>query len=989
RLLPEGRVYNLYGPTETTIWSTIQEVAATQPVTIGRPLKNTQVYVLSPELVPQPVGVPGLLYIGGHGLARGYQNNPELTREKFIDNPFRPGEKMYATGDMARWTREGLLDYLGRTDFQVKIRGYRIEQSEIENLLDAHPAVEKAEVHVQQDAQHEQLLVAYYTAAYPVTSQELRDYLRQQLPEYMIPSLFMPLAQIPLTINGKIDRKSLPEVTGVAAEQQELVEPRDEVEAKLYDIWRNVLRSENMSVRDRFFELGGNSIQIMQLVYEINNGFACSMQFKDFIELQTIEAIAGFIREAIHEERVADLPALIPEPSQLHEPFPLTNVQMAYYLGRSSSFELGGVSTHSYQEVVTRLDILRLNHCLNMLIRRHPALRTIFLPDARQQILADVPEYAIAIRDLQGCDKEEKAAILAKERERMSHAIFRPGQWPLFEIKAFRLNGQESLLCISFDLLIMDAYSLEILGKELQKLYEGAADELDELSLSFRDYMIGYERLKTSSLYLQDKEYWMAKLDDFPLAPEIPLQVQPSHVKHPYFQRKSKRYAKESWQVLKKAAQKHNLTPSAVLCTAYAEVLANWSNQLDFSLNLTLFNRLPLHPDVDKLVGDFTSVALVEVRLHPADTFWEKARKVQQSLMEALAHRHFDGIDLMREISKQRELGNKAVMPIVFTSALFEKEDSVQQATDDEERTSEWESDTSGITQTSQVYLDNQVALLDGNIVINWDYISELFDPVVIDTMFAQYLTRIDTILNDEAEKELPSVSASDRAAIDAYNDTAVDIARKTLHGLFEETAAQTPFAVAIEDGETQITYEALNERANKVASCLRHIGVAPGDLIGVIAKREIATFAYLLGILKSGAAYVPIDPDYPADRVEYIRRHSQCKLVLESDFCERNELEHAAQKYEAAAVQPEQLAYVIYTSGSTGNPKGVMIRHVAACNTIQDINQKFRVAAHDRILGVSSLCFDLSVYDIFGAFAAGATLVLVKDQKDMAQLAD
>ncbi|MDR5002044.1 hybrid non-ribosomal peptide synthetase/type I polyketide synthase [Brevibacillus parabrevis] len=989
RLLPEGRVYNLYGPTETTIWSTIQEVAATQPVTIGRPLKNTQVYVLSPELMPQPVGVPGLLYIGGHGLARGYQNNPELTREKFIDNPFRPGEKMYATGDMARWTREGLLDYLGRTDFQVKIRGYRIEQSEIENLLDAHPAVEKAVVHVQQDAQHEQLLVAYYTAAYPVTSQELRDYLRQQLPEYMIPSLFMPLAQIPLTINGKIDRKSLPEVTGVAAEQQELVEPRDEVEAKLYDIWRNVLRSESMSVRDRFFELGGNSIQIMQLVYEINNSFACSMQFKDFIELQTIEAIAGFIREAIHEERVADLPALIPEPSQLHEPFPLTNVQMAYYLGRSSSFELGGVSTHSYQEIVTRLDILRLNHCLNLLIRRHPALRTIFLPDARQQILADIPEYAIDIRDLQGCDKEEKAAILAKERERMSHAIFRPGQWPLFEIKAFRLNGQESLLCISFDLLIMDAYSLEILGKELQKLYEGAADELDELSLSFRDYMIGYERLKTSSLYLQDKEYWMAKLDDFPLAPEIPLQVQPSHVKNPYFQRKSKRYAKESWQVLKKAAQKHNLTPSAVLCTAYAEVLANWSNQLDFSLNLTLFNRLPLHPDVDKLVGDFTSVALVEVRLHPADTFWEKAGKVQQSLMEALAHRHFDGIDVMREISKQRELGNKAVLPIVFTSALFENEDSVQQATDDAEYTSEWENDTSGITQTSQVYLDNQVALLDGNIVINWDYISELFDPVVIDTMFAQYLTRIDTILNDEAEKELPSVSVSDRAAIDAYNDTAVDIASKTLHGLFEETVAQTPFAVAIEDGETQITYEALNERANKVASCLRHIGVAPGDLIGVIAKREIATFAYLLGILKSGAAYVPIDPDYPADRVDYIRRHSQCKLVLESDFYERNELEHAAQKYEAAAVQPEQLAYVIYTSGSTGNPKGVMIRHVAACNTIQDINQKFHVAAHDRILGVSSLCFDLSVYDIFGAFAAGATLVLVKDQKDMAQLAD
>lgn len=216
-----------------------------------------------------------------------------------------------------------------------------------------------------------------------------------------------------------------------------------------------------------------------------------------------------------------------------------------------------------------------------------------------------------------------------------------------------------------------------------------------------------------------------------------------------------------------------------------------------------------------------------------------------------------------------------------------------------------------------------------------------------------------------------------------------MEIPSKTLHGLFEETVAQTPFAVAIEDGEQQITYQALNERANKVASFLQDCGVGPRDLIGVIAKREITTFVYLLAILKSGAAYVPIDPDYPAERVDYIRGHSRCKLVIAPDFYERNGLEHAADKREAVAVQPEQLAYVIYTSGSTGNPKGVMIRHEAACNTIQDINQKFQVTARDRLLGVSSLCFDLSVYDIFGAFAAGATLVLVKDQKNMTELAE
>lgn len=989
RLLRNGRVYNLYGPTETTIWSTIEEVTEDRPITIGRPLKNTQVYILNQEMVPQPIGVPGMLFIGGHGLARGYQNKPELSHEKFTENPFRPGEKIYGTGDMARWTANGLIEYLGRKDFQVKIRGYRIEMSEIEKLLDAHPSIEKAVVHVQQDAHHEQMLIAYFTSAHAESSYELREYLRKLVPEYMIPQSFTRIEKIPLTINGKIDWKSLPSVTGVVEEQKDLVGPRDEVEAKLYEIWQKVLRIENFGVRERFFELGGNSIQIMQLVYEINNCFSGSLQFKHFIELQTIEAIARFIRESIQEERESELPVLIPDPSQMHEPFPLTNVQMAYYLGRSSRFELGGISTHAYQEVVTTLDIHRLNHCLNILIRRHPALRTIFLEDARQQIMAEVPEYRIDIRDLQACGNVEKTEMIKKERERMSHAIFRPDQWPLFEIKAFRLSEQESLLCLSFDLLIMDAYSLEILGKEIQELYQDDAAKLDDLSISFRDYMIGYQQLKNSKWYSQDKEYWMAKLPNFPLAPEIPLRVQPMYVKNPYFQRKSKRYAEKSWQQLKKVAQKHNLTPSTVLCTAYTEVLANWSNQVAFSLNLTLFNRLPMHPDVDKLIGDFTSVIVVDVHLNPNDSFWEKAGKVQKTLMEALAHRHFDGIDLMREISKQREMSNKALMPVVFTSALFENGDSGQQADGLVENSSERENQTNGITQTSQVYLDNQVALINGNMVINWDYISELFDPVVIDSMFEQYLARIDAILNDEAEKQLAWVSETDKEAIFTYNDTATPIPRKTLHGLFEETVAQTPYAVAIEDAQESITYLDLDEQANKVANYLQQIGVGAGDLIGVIAKREIVTFAHLLGVLKSGAAYVPIDPDYPLERVDYIQRHSQCKLVLEPDFYVKNELDRYPKNHQSFAEQPEHLAYVIYTSGSTGNPKGVMIRHEAAANTVLDINQKFEVATHDRILGVSSLCFDLSVYDIFGAFAAGATLVLVKDQKNITQLAD
>ena len=980
-----GRIVNLYGPTETTIWSTVKEVTTGQ-VNIGRPIKNTQVYILNDERQPQPIGVPGYLYIGGHGVARGYQNKPELTEEKFIDNPYRPGEKMYGTGDMAKWSTDGTLEFLGRNDFQVKIRGYRIEMPEIEKQLDTHPTIEKAIVTVQRDAQNEQMLVAYYTSEQTVSSHELRVFLRKQLPEYMVPQHFMQIKQIPLMINGKLDVKALPPAIGMTVEPKELHGPKDEVETKLYDIWRNVLRIDHFGVCDRFFELGGNSIQIMQLVYEINKCFPVTFQFTHFIELQTIEAIARHVREALEEEQELELPVLTPDPTQMHEPFPLTNVQMAYYLGRSNRFELGGVSTHSYLEVVTELDIRRLNQCLNILIQRHPALRTIYLQDATQQILADVPEYQISVHDLRTYREEEKSELIAIERKRMSHDIFNPNVWPLFEIVAFRLTDKESLLCISFDLLIMDAYSLEILLKEIEALYEDLSLQLDDLSITFRDYISGYQQMKNSKWYLQDKEYWLQKVEDFPLAPEIPLQIQPIHVKNPYFKRKSKQYSAQHWRQLKEIAQKHNLTPSTVLCTAYAEILANWSNQLDFSLNLTLFNRLPFHPDVEKLVGDFTSLLLLEVRLNPSDSFWEKAGKVQRELMGALAHRHFDGIDVMREISKRRELGNKALMPIVFTSALFE---NAGEAAEEKGDASEREQSTNGITQTSQVYLDNQVALINGKLVINWDYISELFDPVVIDAIFDQYLSRIDAILNNREEMDFPAISASDRASIEAYNRTQESIPSKTLHGLFEEAAAKSPSAIAIEGIEESITYKELDERAGIVASYLQGIGVRPGDMIGVIAKKEIATFVNLLGILKSGAAYVPIDPEYPQERVAYIQSHSQCKFVLEPDFYERNHLEQHSHERKRSNAQPESLAYVIYTSGSTGNPKGVMIRHEAACNTILDINQKFQVGEKDRILSISSLCFDLSIYDIFGAFAAGATLVLVKDQKNMAQLAD
>ncbi len=981
----KARVFNMYGPTETTIWSTVKELTNTQHLNIGKPIQNTQILILNKDLQVQPFNVTGNLFIGGDGLAREYFNQPKLTAEKFINNPYNPTEKIYCTGDLAKLLPNGTIDFIGREDFQVKIRGFRIEIEEIEYCLTKYSDIDKAVVIVQKDKQVQSFLAAYILSRTSVKVVDIKDYLLKHLPEYLIPQYIIQIEQIPLSFNGKIDRNALPSFNLSSHSESSHIEPTSKSELILAGIWKKILQIDKIGINDRFFEVGGNSIQIMQIVYEIQKQFSVLYQFKDFVEQQTIRSIALYLDDKAKSEQIQQLPEIIPEQQNLHEPFSLTNVQLAYYLGRNSQFELGGISTHAYHELLTQLDIKRLNYCLNLMIKRHPMLRTVFLKNAQQQVLKSTPEYIVVIHDLRSETSQKREHILATERERMSHFVFDPSQWPLFEIVAFRFSDNDYLLCISFDLLIMDAFSLDILTNEISTLYANPDYIFEDLTLSFRDYVLGYQKLKNTSAYEVDKSYWLDKLENFPIAPEIPLKINPSHVKKPHFKRKSHILPTEHWTALKKISQASNLTPSAILCAAYVEVLSYWSNQTDLGINITLFNRLPLHQDVKKIVGDFTSLILLPVHKKTLATFWDTVQNIHATLMESLSHRYYDGIEFIREISRKKELGNKAVMPIVFTSALFENSQDLEQDTLNNSTSTELEQAIGSVTQTSQVYLDNQIGLINGKIVISWDYIEQLFEPEIIDTMFEQYIAIINNIIEGSEVKSL-TVSAVDEALILEYNNTKTDFPIMTLHELFEKKAAETPSAIAIEALTENISYQKLNSSANQVAHSLQQNGFGSGDKVAVLAKREIGTFINILGILKAGAAYVPIEPEYPKDRIDYILENSKCKLILKPDYYLKQKLIEYPDKL-LSVVGSDQLAYIIYTSGSTGRPKGVMINHNAACNTILDINRKFNVSNRDRILGISSLCFDLSIYDIFGAFSSGGTLVLVRDQKDSSHL--
>ena len=683
-------------------------------------------------------------------------------------------------------------------------------------------------------------------------------------------------------------------------------------------------------------------------------------------------AVLALLAAEQHQHR------LVTDEGSRYQPFPLSQVQAAYLVGRNQAFGYGGVACHVYLEVnYPPLEHDRVCAIWNELVARHDMLRAVFDPGGSQRILPGVSALSIPhfVSDASGAEK-----LLDDVKQEMGHRQYQPETWPLFSLALSQLP-ERSVLHLSMDFLIADWASIWLLLEEFEARYQHPHQPLPALNIRFRDYLLAERGREESAAARRDREWWQARIPHLPAAPQLPV-LDTQNAQAPRFTRRFLQLAPPRWHALKQQATQRGITPTAAVLTAYAGVLQRWSASDHFCLNLTVLNRQPLHEQVDRLVGDFTSVSLLEIDKRRPASWAERARAISQQLYDDLDHRLCSGVEVMRELSRAKGRDH-ALMPYVFTSAIGLVPVEM-------EKTAMGKLDGRGITQTPQVFIDCQAMDSAAGLQVNWDVRDGIFPPGMIDDLFACF----ESLLNEQAEKPewwegrahiaLPRWQCEQRYQV---NHTEADLPEGGLHLPFFVQAQKTPDALAVADTQQQLTYRQLADAALKVAGHLQQCGVEPGAHVAVTLEKGVMQAQAVLGAMAAGAVWIPLDVTQPLARRQQILNDASVRWVLtsaqvaECGVSDEQRINIEALSHSEPLSSPYQpdsaaAAYIIYTSGSTGQPKGVVMGHQAARNTIEDINRRFHVGESDRVLALAQLGFDLAVYDLFGLLSTGGAVI-------------
>jgi amino acid adenylation domain-containing protein/non-ribosomal peptide synthase protein (TIGR01720 family) len=1003
--VPASELHNLYGPTEAAVDVTYFACRPGLPVIpIGRPVDNTRIYLLDERREPVPQGVRGELYIGGVQVGRGYLNRDELTAERFLPDPFSasPGARLYRTGDVARYLPTGDIEYLGRADFQVKIRGFRIELGEIESVLGRHPGVREATVVVREDVPGDKRIIAYLVlAAERPTTAELRAFLGDRLPEYMVPSVFMPLLAMPLSASGKVDRKALP-APETAAEGRVFVAPRSPVEEAIAAVFAEVLRLPAVSAHDGFFELGGHSLLATRVASRVRAAFGVDLPVRLLFDASTPAALAAYVEGRIGQGTVARPLTRAPRDGVL----PLSFAQERMWL--LDQLDPGDPSYIIPRALRLRgeLDIAALERSIRDIIARHEILRTTFARvDGRAvPVIHASVETSVPVTRWSAVPVAERDALARAEAEAEAHRAFDLATGPLLRVRLLEIDAEDHLLTLMMHHIVSDAWTLEVWNAELAALYqahrEGRPAALPELPIQYLDYAVWQRRDLDGARLDEQLGYWKKRLDGAEKSLDLPTDRPRPAVA-------TRRGAKRRFSLpaelatgLKEISRKCGATLFMTLLAAFDVLLLRYTGQGDLSVGTPVANRG--HAETEGLVGFFLNTLVLRTEIEEDLLFSALVQRVKEACLGAYAHQDIPFERLVQELSPERDLGRTPLFQVMFTLQSPTREAMTLLGLDVSR--DDVESGTSKFDLT--LWMQDNPSDLSCWI----EYATDLFDAATIARMEGHLRALLGALVKapDSRVRDLSILDETERrtvlvdwnATAFAYPDDA------TIYEIFEAQAASTPDAIALVfEGQT-LSYRGLNDRANQVAHALRKRAVGPDMLVGVCMERSIEMVVALYGILKAGGAYVPLDPEYPKDRLAFMLEDTKVRVVLTQAHLDDVLPEHGAEVIrldsEWATLAAEQdsnptraglsldsLAYAIYTSGSTGRPKGALNAHRGILNRLQWMQRSYRLDASDRVLQKTPFSFDVSVWEFFWPLMFGATLVVAKPEghKDPAYL--
>jgi len=992
---------NGYGPTEASIGCVWGEITKPEKETIttpiGKPIINDRIYLLDENYNPVPIGVAGELCISSPGLARGYLNNPDLTAEKFIPNPYsdEPGDCLYRSGDLARWLDDGRLEFVGRIDFQVKIRGNRIELGEIESVINSHDLIREVIVLPIGDNAEDKKLVAYIVGENesPPDIQSLKDFIKADLPEYMMPSAYIFLDNFPLTNSGKVDRRALTKPDSFdSTSTVQFVSPRNQEEELLAGLWSDILKISKVGIYDNFFDLGGHSLLATQLISRVRDAFDVELPLKALFDDPTIANLATQIDVFRSQGSGNDVPEI--EKADRSADLPLSfSQQRLWFLDQ---LQPGGsfYNIPSAFKLKGQLNFEALQKSIKLLIQRHEVFRTTFADKSGKpvQVISDNLELNLEIEDLTGLEKDACEIEIRKRAKAEATYAFNLATGPLIRVKLLKTSNVEHIIIFTVHHIISDGWSMGIMISEIATFYEAFSTEnepeIDELSIQYADYATLQKNWLQGEVLENQLNYWKDKIGIDPPVLELPIDHPRPAVQTFAGSSITREIPAELTQKIKQLSSQESVTPFMMLLAAFQSLLHRYSGQDDIIVGSPIANRR--HSETEKLIGFFVNNLILKNTFADDPEFGELLRQVRETTLASYAHQDIPFEQLVDALVTKREMSHPAIFQVMFVfqnlpASGIDLPDLRMESLNEE-------------TNSAKFDLSVTMGETIDSLVMSFEYNTDLFEPGTIERMMTHFENLLYSVVEDSEQviSEIDFLGQTEKQSLlFDWNATETDFeCDLCVHERFAQHVNKTPEANAVIFGEEHLSYQELNDRADILAAWLIETGITADDRVGICMERSFEMVIGIIATLKAGAAFLPLDPAYPKDRLDYMISDSGLKVLLtnrdtnhkfqvsnfktvdlDSDW---EKIQNNNKNIVNQKISPSNLAYVIYTSGSTGKPKGTLLEHRGLVNLANVQQKAFDISGESRILQFSSLSFDAAVWETAMALLNGAALCLV-----------